>query len=169
MSRAILLTAISMLSVGALSACTSFRPYARTDNGVKGRVFGPARPGEASTAGDIGTRGRPAQGPATVVGRAGVDSRRACRAGSRPPGWIAIAYVSAAEGDCPVRSQSDSGATAAILTYFAERPVAAVLDVCADERIPSGWAIDAAPADAADACPGVERNGVSAHRIRRVR
>jgi hypothetical protein len=80
-----------------------------------------------------------------------------------------VAYVSANEGDCPALARSDSGVTVAVLTYYADRPRDAVLDVCADEPVPSGWVIDDAVADASDSCPGVERNGSSTLRIRRVR
>ena len=169
MSRASLLTAVSVLTVGVLCACTSFRPRVSTTNGGRGGPrLGPSA-GEASTRGGIGTRGDPVGAPAATAGRAGVDSRRVCRSGARPSGWIAVAYVSAVEGECRVRATSDSNSTAAILTYYADRPVAALLDVCADEPVPRGWVIDEAAADASDACPGVDRNGSSTHRIRRVR
>jgi hypothetical protein len=80
-----------------------------------------------------------------------------------------VAYVSAGEGDCPAQAKSDSGATVAVLTYHADLPIDAVLDVCADEHAPRGWAIDDSVADASDSCPGVERKGSSTYRIRRVR
>jgi hypothetical protein len=56
-----------------------------------------------------------------------------------------------------------------VLTYYADRQIDAVLDVCADEPLSRGWTVDDAPADVSDSCPGAERNGSSSYRIRRVR
>lgn len=56
-----------------------------------------------------------------------------------------------------------------MLTHFADNPLDAVLDVCADEPLPSGWVKDDTVADASDSSPGVERNGSSTYRMRRVR
>ena len=79
--------------------------------------------------------------------------------------------MSAGEGDCPTLARGDStatAATAAVLTYYADLPLDAVLDVCADEPVPRGWTIDDTAADASDSCPGVERKGSSTYRISRV-
>lgn len=170
MSRATLFTVITMLSAGVLCACSSFRPRASTGSGSNGGRFEPRRPGDTRTGGDIGGRGLPVGAPAAVAGRAVGGVRRVCRTGSRPRGWIAVAYVSAGEGDCPALSKSDSGATAtvAVLTHHADLPLDTELDVCADEPTPRGWIKHDTVADASDACPGAERNGSSTYRIRRV-
>ncbi|HEX7980226.1 MAG TPA: hypothetical protein VF461_16570 [Gemmatimonadaceae bacterium] len=163
MTRAGLLTAVTMLSVGVLCACSSFRPRASsTSSGGQGGVLQPG-----ASAG----RGRRLPGGAAVGddGRIDRESRRSCRKGSRAAGWIAIAYVKGADGDCPGLAPRDSGATVAVLVYYANRPLDDVLDVCADERVPRGWTIDETDADASDACPGAERKGSSTVRIRRVR
>ena len=65
-------------------------------------------------------------------------------------------------------ARSDSSATVAVLTYYADLPLEAVLDVLPTSR-PKGWTVDDAVADASDSCHGVERNGSSTYRIRRVR
>jgi hypothetical protein len=169
MSRTTLFTAIALLSAGALYACTSLRPHVRTAATSRGGLLEPHHPGDAPAGRDIGGAGRPVGEPGAVAGGAVQGVRRVCRTGSRPSGWIAVAYVSARDGDCPVRAKGDSSATAAILTYYADRPRDAILDVCADEPVPSGWIIDDTVADASDSCPGVERNGSSTSRIRRVR
>ena len=169
MSRGPLFTVITMLSVGVICACSSFRPRASSGAIAKGGQFEPRRPGDRPAGGDIGGRGIPVGAPAAVAGRAVGDVRRVCRTGSRPSGWIAVAYVSAGEGDCPALAKSDSSATVAVLTYHIDLPIDAVLDVCADEPAPRGWTIDDAVADATGNCPGVERKGSSTYRIRRVR
>ena len=67
-------------------------------------------------------------------------------------------------------TKSDSGATAtvAVVTYHADLPRDAVLDVCADELTPRGWVRDDTAADASDSCSGAGKNGSSTYRIRRV-
>jgi hypothetical protein len=170
MSRATLFAVTTMLSAGALCACTSFRPHAHTGTGSKGGMFEPRRPGSTPEGGDIGGRRIPVGAPTAVAGRSTGGVRRVCRTGSRPSGWIAVAYVSAEEGDCPALARSDSSATAAVLTYYADLPLEAGLDVCADEPVPSGWAIDDTVADASESCPGAKkRNGSTTYHMRRVR
>ena len=169
MSRVSLFTVVTMLSAGVLCACTSFRPRASSGPSSKGGLLQPRRPSDAPAGGDIGGRRLPVGAPAAVAGREVGGVRRVCRTGSRPSGWIAVAYVSAGEGDCPAVARSDSSATVAVLTYYADLPLEAVLDVCADEPAPKGWTVDDALADASDSCHGVERNGSSTYRIRRVR
>ena len=170
MPRATLFTVVALLSAGVLSACSGFRPRASTSTGTRGGVYGPRRPGNAPSGGDIDGRRLPVGAPAAVAGRAAGGVRRVCRTGSRPRGWIAVAYVSSGEGDCPALSKSDSGATAtvAVLTHYVDLPLETVLDVCADEPTPRGWVKDDSVADASDSCPSAERNGSSTYRIRRV-
>jgi len=171
MSRATLFTVVTLLSAGVLSACTSVRPHARSGSGAgsNGGMYEPRRPGSTPAGGDLGGWGLPVGAPTAVAGREAGGVRRVCRTGSRPSGWIAVAYVTAGEGDCPAVARSDSSASVAVLTYYADLPLQAVLDVCADEPVPKGWTVDDTAADANDSCPGVARNGTSTYRIRRVR
>jgi hypothetical protein len=165
MTRAGLLTAAAMLSVGVLCACSSFRPRASSTSS-RGGLDGTLKPGASPG------RGRQLPGGAAVGddGRVDRESRRSCRKGTRPSGWIAIAYVKGVgEDDCPGLARSDSGFTVAVLVYYANHKLDETLDVCADERVPRGWTIDETEADASDACPGAERKGSSTVRIRRVR
>ncbi len=94
--------------------------------------------------------------------------RRVCRA-SRPTGWIAVAYLPG--DDCPRAAGDATNATAALVVRLAGRGPNAVLDVCADERVPRGWRVERrAIVDAAGRCPGAAPDGRSAvMRIRRVR
>ncbi|MFL5617176.1 MAG: hypothetical protein ACJ79A_02135 [Gemmatimonadaceae bacterium] len=167
MSRAT--SVMTMLSAGVLCACSSFRPHSRTGSGSRGGLFVPRRPDDAPGEDGIDGRVLPAGSPSPGAGRAVGGTRRVCRAGSRPSGWIAVAYVSASDGECDGLTKADSGATAAVLTYYADRPIAATLEVCADEPVPRGWTIDAATSDPSDSCPGVERHGSSTYSIRRLR
>ena len=169
MSRTTLVTVVTMLSVGVLCACSGFRPRESSGPTSTGGPLQPGRRGSAPAAGDIDGRRIPVGAPPAIAGRAVGGVRRVCRTGSRPSGWIAVAYVSAGEGDCPARTGRDSSAAVAVLTYHADLPVDAVLDVCADEPTPRNWTIDDTATDASDSCPGVERKGSSTYRIRRVR
>ena len=167
MSRATLFTVIT-LAASVLSACTAVRPRASTtgSGSSRGGLVEPRRPGRSPGGSDIGERGLPVGTPAAVAGRAAGSVRRVCRTGSRPSGWIAVAYVSAGEGDCPARS--DSAATVAVLTYYPDLPRDAVLDVCADEPVPRNWMKDDTGPDASDSCPGAVKSGSTTKRIRRV-
>ena len=168
MSRATLLTVVTLLSAGTLAACSGFRLHSNTVSS-RGGLGAPGRPAGGADGGDITGRGLPAGAPAAVAGRGSSGVRRVCRTGARPRGWIAVAYVSSGEGDCPALVKSDSSVTVAVLAYYADRAVDAVLDVCADEPVPRGWAVEDSAADGSDSCPGVTRNGSSTYRIRRVR
>jgi hypothetical protein len=169
MSRATVVSVLTMLSAGVLCACSSFRPHSRPGTGSRGGLFEPRRAGDGSDGGGIGGRVLPAGSPAPGAGRAAGGTRRVCRTASRPSGWIAVAYVSASEGECDGLAKADSGATAAVLTYYADRPIAATVEVCADEPVPRGWTIDDAASEPSESCPGVERHGSSTYSIRRLR
>jgi hypothetical protein len=178
-------TAAAVTALAVLTACAlpSVKPRL-SDTG--GRSTGGAASGPSSTpaAGTLVPRGPvdPAaggdlggQGVATAArGRDGArvvaDQRRVCRSGSRPTGWIAVAYVPG-NGECPAHAGGDSVSTAAILARYGDRPRDTILDVCADERLPSGWVVeDAGVSDVNGSCPGASRNGGSeTRRIRRAR
>jgi hypothetical protein len=167
--RAMTLTVAGVL---AITACVSVRPHARATTRGGGDVLAGAGAHDPATAADIGARGlptdRPGAGMPSPVAEA--DTRRVCRAGPRPSGWIAVAYV-ADDASCAVRPATDSAYAVAVLAHYALLPASAVLEVCADERIPENWALDtAAPAEQSDACPGQKGNPSSTtRRIKRVR
>lgn len=173
-------SALALVLTGA-AGCAALRP---TSVGVRGGsgdgprprgglpadapAAGPAAPGRPPSPepGALpGPRGRPAPVRATRH----ASERRVCRAGGAPRGWIAVAYVSAA-GECPARSGADSAATVAVIVRHAEWPRGAVLEVCADQRVPRAWVVDAqhAPEDPGR-CPGAARAGAATtKRLRRV-
>jgi hypothetical protein len=168
--RATAFGVITILSAGVFCACSSFRPHVRTPSAPRGGVFEPRRPGDATSGGgDIGGQVPRVGVAGSMAGRAVEGSQRVCRNASRPSGWIAVAYVSASADECAMRARSDSSAAVAIITFYADRPLGTVLDVCADEPLPRGWTIDEADGEGGDGCPGVERKGSSTFRMRRVR
>jgi len=81
-----------------------------------------------------------------------------------------VAYV-ADDGDCPLKRHRDTVYTAAVITRYSSLPPGSLLDVCADQGIPSGWVRDdTEPDNVGESCPGAARNGASAtYRIRRQR
>lgn len=153
----------ALLSLAALAGCAGVVELGTID---AGRRRGADRTAGAPTlAADSMPRGIGAARPGTPHPE-GARERRVCRA-SRPAGWIAVAYVPG--DDCP-RAAGDATNTAAVVVQIAGRGPNAVLDVCADERVPRGWRADGpAIADAAGRCPGAAPDGRSAVlRIRRV-
>lgn len=95
--------------------------------------------------------------------------RRICRTSSVPRGWIAIRYVADAD-ECPTSPDAENRYTAAVIQRYSGEPIGAVLTVCADQRIPSGWVRDRDP-ESTDGCLGARvRDGAPTTRvIRRVR
>ena len=92
-------------------------------------------------------------------------SRRVCRTGSLPSGWIAIAYDAASGDECP-KSKRDY--PIAVIVRYQSQPPSTVLDVCADQRVPPNWEGLGTAAD--EHCPGAAPGGGSAtKRIRRLR
>jgi len=171
--------AVFIVSLAVVAACGSVgvRPRASATGGTGGTggtlgprgTITPHGPIDPAAGGDLGGQGVPA-----ARGRDGArvvaDERRVCRGGSRPRGWIAVAYVPG-NGECPAHAGGDSVYTAAILARYADRPRDTILDVCADERLPSGWVVEqAGVSDVNGSCPGASRNGGSeTRRIRRAR
>jgi hypothetical protein len=137
---------------------------------LTGRSVSPRGPVDPSAGGDLGGQGVPVAARGNDGSHAVADERRVCRSGSRPSGWVAVAYVSG-NGQCPARSGSDSAFSAVVLARYTVLPVHATLDVCADERVPQGWVVDGTqPGDVSESCPGAGPNGGSAtRRIRRAR
>jgi hypothetical protein len=162
-TRAITTTLAGALAITA--ACANFHPHVG-QSPRSGAVIGTGRTQDPTVAGDIGGRGLPSgrPGAATQTATAGPDARRICRTSSRPTGWIAVAYV-AGDASCASRSSADSAHAVAVLTRYDILPVSAVLEVCADERIPKNWVPDATPAVPSDACPGVNGNPTSTTRL----
>jgi hypothetical protein len=92
------------------------------------------------------------------------ESRRVCRSGSWPSGWIAVAYEAASGDECP---KGNTGYPVAVLVRYTSQPKDATLDVCADQRVPQSWTAESESTDVGQ-CPGAERDGRSAtKRIRR--
>jgi len=104
--------------------------------------------------------------PSTTEHATSTASRRVCRTGSWPSGWIAVAYESASGDECP-KGKADY--PVALLVSYRDQPSNATLDVCADQPVPTNWRVDEESADVGN-CPGAVRGGGSAtKRIRRVR
>lgn len=78
----------------------------------------------------------------TAVVKSGVhgnaEVRRVCR-GSRPGGWIAIEYV-ADSTTCGGSTEQPSRYPVALIVSYRDASVGETLEVCADERVPGGWA-----------------------------
>lgn len=71
---------------------------------------------------------------------ANTEVRRACR-GSRPKGWIAIDYVADSTA-CGVPAMRRRAYSAALIISYEHIAIGESLEVCAAERIPSGWVKD---------------------------
>ena len=179
------ITAVAIMSLAALAACamptvkprlsdTGGRATGGTTSGPSSTpgagTFAPRGPVDPAAGGDLGGQGAATAARGRNGARVVADERRVCRSGSRPTGWIAVAYVSG-NGECPAHAGGDSVYTAAIVARYADRPRDTILDVCADERLPSGWVVEqAGVSDVNGSCPGASRNGGSeTRRIRRAR
>jgi hypothetical protein len=68
-----------------------------------------------------------------------VEERRVCRTGGWPRGWVAVAYESAGESECPARADSERERGVAIIRRLDGTPVGGVLEVCADQGVPRDW------------------------------
>ena len=157
------------LAATCLVGCTSVRahgtdPSPTTRRGGIGIPTGiPTRTApDPAVAPTGGTRG---DLPSTTEHPTASESRRICRSGSWPRGWIAVAYEAASGDECPKGGKS--AYPVAVLVRYASQPRDATLDVCADQRIPQNWTAEAESTDVGQ-CPGAERDGRSAtKRIRR--
>jgi hypothetical protein len=109
-------------------------------------------------------------GAALTTGRthsAAFETRRICRGGAWPSGWIAIAYESSSN-ECPRSTDRESYNVATIARYETQS-IGQTLEVCADQSVPHGWTIEPNDEVRGDACPGAGKDGASATRlIRRV-
>lgn len=93
------------------------------------------------------------------------ESREQCRSAPRPGGWVAVSYLRLGE-ECP--GPEDEAYTGVLLQNVRGLPVGSVLDICADQAIPRGWARINAPAQ--HTCEGarVEADQPTAIRIRKM-
>ena len=111
---------------------------------------------------DTATFGKPGIGPAgqrMPSGQSnGVPTKRVCRVGSWPAGWIAVAYASGSS-ECPARVGADSGYTVAELVRFDDRAFGTVLEVCADQTTPFNWIEDRKADRVGGTCPGAAKPG----------
>jgi len=152
------------LAATCLVGCASVRARGGDTSPATGRGgFGiPARPAADPTLAPTGgTRG---DLPSTTEHPTASESRRICRSGSWPTGWIAVAYEAASGDECP---KGKSAYPIAVLVRYASQPRDATLDVCADQPVPQNWTAEAESTDVGQ-CPGAERDGRSAtKRIRR--
>lgn len=98
-----------------------------------------------------------------------LETRRVCRGGPWPSGWIAIGYA-ASESECFRAAGTRASYNVAIIARFETQPVGQTIEVCADQTIPFGWVTESSDDVRGDACPGAGKDGTSATRlIRRVR
>ena len=137
------------------------------DTGPRPRL-GTSRGGVGTTPLNPGSREPVVRGQPVDDGT-GLVERRVCRSGARPTGWIAVAYQRTNGDECPARTGNASGGIA-VLDRISHLHIGAMLDVCADQQVPTDWVDDHAVDVDAGQCPGAGPNGVSAtRRIRRVR
>jgi hypothetical protein len=139
------------------SACTALSGI-HVRSGDTGRQV----QGMPSVPRDTGTFGSPGVGPAgqrMPSGQSnGTPTKRVCRVGSWPTGWIAVAYTSGST-ECPARAGRDSAYTVAELVRFDDRPFETVLKVCADQATPFNWIEDRKAERTGGVCPGASKPG----------
>ena len=170
----------SLLAAAALlAACSSLQPSGVRVRGDRGGAPDVPRLG-GSPDGTAPTLGGTTPGRGDLQGTAArpttAATRRVCRGGAWPSGWIAVGYEAGAKDECPKGGPKESaqdGATeaprVAVLARYTGQPVGATLDVCADQHVPIDWLDVHEEADAGQ-CPGAGPNGASAtRRIRRAR
>lgn len=143
--------ALRIVTLPALSACAGISVGAH-----KGPTYG----------GDLGPS--PRMGTPTAVALSGArdpsTTKQVCRASGREPGWIAIDYIA---GDGCVLLKGD-GHPIALVTNYARLPRGTELEVCADERIPSGWTLDAWP-EQDGRCPPDRATDTPRRTVKRIR
>ncbi|GLC23521.1 hypothetical protein [Roseisolibacter agri] len=156
-------TACGAVRVAGVGGRVTDDPITRTRPGMPPRQTGgpPADPrGPETPRGDL---------PGPASGTRYAAERRMCRTSGVPRGWVAVAYVE--DSQCPARTGADSMATSMVLTRHTGWPRGTELEVCADQRTPSGW--ERVPREDgvdATACPGAARAGEPTTRlIRRYR
>ena len=167
-----------LLALAGATACGSIRVGAVGGReGPSTRTLPGAPPGTSvipvtdSRRPDGGPGTPPGDLPGPGSGTRYAEERRVCRTSGVPRGWIAVAYVEDAAGQCPARTGADSTATSMVLLRHTGWPRGTELDVCADQRTPGGWerVMHEDPADATR-CPGAARGGEpTTRRIRRYR
>ena len=103
--------------------------------------------------------------PATGASSHGdVTTRRVCRTGGYPSGWIAVAY-SEATSECPRLVGGGNAYSVAVIVRYDNLPYSTTLEVCADQPTPSGWYNETADERSSDGCPGAAKNGGSATKV----
>ena len=126
--------------------------------------------GRTGDAKDIGSRTPVSLGSSGKTHASSLDTRRVCRSGPRPSGWIAISYETSAS-ECP--RVGDAGGrddyNVATIARYDTQPLGQTIEVCADQSTPTGWTDDHDDDRVGDACPGASKDGTSATKvIRRV-
>ena len=105
------------------------------------------------------------------VGKSGsrtADAKQVCR-NKVEIGWIAIDYLTDAEG-CATAPQGGEAHPAALVVRYSGLNVGSELEVCALEHIPTGWIQDGFVDDADGRCPDDKPSGDAAKRtVRRIR
>ncbi|MEX1181839.1 MAG: hypothetical protein WEF86_01290 [Gemmatimonadota bacterium] len=112
-----------------LAACSAVQPRLGTDE----------RPTFDDDRGMTG----PFPSPASIPGMVPDDTRpaidRVCRTGPMPAGYVAIDYALGGR-DCPkLVGDGDNRFTAAVIERYTDKTVGAIMFVCADQPVPSGW------------------------------
>lgn len=162
---------LPLAAAALLVGCAALQP---SSVGIRG---GRSTSGARPRVGDLPND--PAAGPTADPSRADVPAgprrttaaattRRICRSGSRPAGWIAVAYEAESGDECPRAGTTASEHPIAVYVRYAGQPVQTTLEICADQPIPFEWVDDGA-VDSGQ-CPGAGPDGASAmKRIRKVR
>jgi len=122
--------------------------------------------GRGSDGRDIGTRGPVNLGSSGKTHASSLETRRVCRSGPFPSGWIAISYETSGS-ECPQSGGGDErrGGNVATVAHYATQPLGQTLEVCADQNTPTGWTDEHDDSRTGDACPGAGKDGASATKI----
>ena len=151
-------TGCGAVRVGSVGGRVTDDPITRTRPGMAPGVTSglPTDPrGPETPPGDL---------PGPASGTRYAAERRMCRTSGVPRGWVAVAYVQDAQ--CPARAGADSLATSMVLARHTGWPRGTELEVCADQRTPSGWErVPRADGVDATACPGAARAGEPTTRV----
>ena len=158
MPRAYVVVA-AVLLIGTGCSAVSARVHGRTND---------PNPAFGGTARDtIGIGRTVPAGRTSPTGKShspGIATRRVCRGGAWPSGWIAIGYE-ASDAQCPRSADARSAYNVATIVRYETLPSGQVLEICADQVIPRGWVNETREDQVGDACPGAAKDGASATRI----
>lgn len=139
-----------------MTGCSTVRPHVGTGN---------EPPAVFPTGGRLGPRSGPDyQDPSGA--RPLIDE--ICRTQAMPSGYIAIRYLQR-DGDCPASTDPGNAYNVMVIEYYRNKPVGAVMVVCADQSVPRDW-VREYRVDARADCPGarVRDNAPTVVEIRRV-